>query len=271
MAKTTSTSKKGKTINLFLTPADRKMIAEITRKFGLNNGELDKRSLSKGSHAVPEQGSCVMEWLTMKKGVAFGDRLPCVDPVIRDLLIALNDSDTLGDEGRQKLKVYGMRALYTSDHEHGLNGVNYAEHSKIRGYAAANYAIRTALLHAFEAQGLEEEAAAIRSLAPITDHDSADAAYKLLSYNPSRTFDRGYVRAAARSARYAHTSSAISAASSALSAIVWMRHDIQGLGAEFLARIPEMCLELLDAVIEAGPRYEPPVIAPASEASSTTF
>jgi hypothetical protein len=70
-------------------------------------------TLSKGKHASPEEGACVMELASMIAGEPFSDRPASVCPVIGSFLRAYND--TISYERRQDLygyaaKVVGSRA-----------------------------------------------------------------------------------------------------------------------------------------------------------------
>ncbi len=66
-------------------------------------------SLSKGKHASPEEGACVMELASMLAGEPFSDHPASVCPVIGSLLRAYND--TVGDERRQDLYAYAAKVV----------------------------------------------------------------------------------------------------------------------------------------------------------------
>jgi hypothetical protein len=71
--------------------------------------------LSRGKHASPLQGACVMELASMLAGEPFTDRPGCVDPVIAAYLRALND--IADDEQRQQLYRYASAAVGTRGDE----------------------------------------------------------------------------------------------------------------------------------------------------------
>lgn len=65
--------------------------------------------LSKGKHASPEDGACVMELSSMLAGEPFSDHPASVCPVIGSFLRAYNDS--IDDERRQDLYAYAARVV----------------------------------------------------------------------------------------------------------------------------------------------------------------
>src|SRR5579862_4144800 len=67
--------------------------------------------LSKGKHASPEDGACVMELASMLAGEPFSDHPASVCPVIASFLRAYNDA--IDDERRQDLYAYASRAVGT--------------------------------------------------------------------------------------------------------------------------------------------------------------
>ena len=65
--------------------------------------------LSKGKHASPEDGACVMELASMLAGEPFSDHPASVCPVLGSFLRAYNDS--IDDDRRQDLYAYAARAV----------------------------------------------------------------------------------------------------------------------------------------------------------------
>ena len=65
--------------------------------------------LSKGKHASPEDGACVMELASMLSGEAFSDHPVSVCPVIGAFLRAYND--WIDDDRRQDLYEYAARVV----------------------------------------------------------------------------------------------------------------------------------------------------------------
>jgi hypothetical protein len=82
--------------------------------------------LSRGSHAGPHQGACVMELASMLAGEPFGDHPACASPVIAALLRAYNDR--VGDERRQALRPYAALVVGTR----GDDGVEAARAARCR-------------------------------------------------------------------------------------------------------------------------------------------
>jgi hypothetical protein len=67
--------------------------------------------LSKGKHAAPSEGACVMELASMLAGEPFSDRPTSVCPVIAGFLRAYNDR--IDDERRQDLYRYAAEVVGT--------------------------------------------------------------------------------------------------------------------------------------------------------------
>lgn len=65
--------------------------------------------LSKGKHASPDDGACVMELASMLAGEPFSDHPAAVCPVIGSFLRAYNDS--IDDGRRQDLYAYASRVV----------------------------------------------------------------------------------------------------------------------------------------------------------------
>jgi hypothetical protein len=65
--------------------------------------------LSKGKHASPEDGACVMELASMLAGEPFSDHPASVCPVIGSFLRAYNDS--IDDDRRQDLYAYAAQVV----------------------------------------------------------------------------------------------------------------------------------------------------------------
>src|SRR5437868_2797789 len=65
--------------------------------------------LSKGKHASPEDGACVMELASMLAGEPFTDHPASVCPVVGSFLRAYNDS--VDDERRQDLYAYAAQVV----------------------------------------------------------------------------------------------------------------------------------------------------------------
>jgi len=86
--------------------------------------------LSKGKHASPGEGACVMELASMLAGEPFSDRPASVCPVIAGFMRAYNDR--IDDERRQDLyryaaEVVGSRALPEVEHARERRCLAWAE------------------------------------------------------------------------------------------------------------------------------------------------
>lgn len=68
--------------------------------------------LSRGKHANPGEGVCVMELASMLAGEPFTDRPTCVDPIIGGFLRAYND--TVDRERRQDLYAVASHVVGTA-------------------------------------------------------------------------------------------------------------------------------------------------------------
>jgi hypothetical protein len=77
--------------------------------------------LSRGKHASPEHGACVMELASMLGGEPFSDHPSSVCPVIGVLLRTYNDA--LDDERRQELYAYAAKVV-------GSRGSRELEHMR---------------------------------------------------------------------------------------------------------------------------------------------
>lgn len=79
--------------------------------------------LSKGKHASPSEGACVMELASMLAGEPFSDRPASVCPVIAGFMRAYNDR--IDDERRQDLYRYAAEVV-------GTRSVPEVEHTRER-------------------------------------------------------------------------------------------------------------------------------------------
>ena len=57
--------------------------------------------LRAGTHLVPEDGACLMEYVSVLAGAPFSDRPRCTDPTLAELARLVNDAAS--DEGRDRL------------------------------------------------------------------------------------------------------------------------------------------------------------------------
>jgi hypothetical protein len=60
--------------------------------------------LQPGGHLVPEDGACLMEYVSVLAGSAFSDHPPCTDPALAAVARLVNDACT--DAGRQELAAF---------------------------------------------------------------------------------------------------------------------------------------------------------------------
>lgn len=80
--------------------------------------------LSMGKHASPEEGMCAMEWVAYLAGEKHTDHPKCVDPTLRNFLVAMNDG--LEDFARQRLRPYLARCIGTAG-----DGLNVMRHKMV--------------------------------------------------------------------------------------------------------------------------------------------
>lgn len=59
------------------------------------------RQLSAGAHLAPEDGRCLMEYVSALAGAPFGDHPSCTDPTLAELARLVNDA--ISDAGRNSL------------------------------------------------------------------------------------------------------------------------------------------------------------------------
>ncbi len=88
--------------------------------------------LSKGKHASPEDGACVMELASMLAGERFGDHPDCVCPVIGSFLRTYNDF--VDDDRRQDLYAYAAEVVGSRAAPH----VQWARAERLKSWATEN-------------------------------------------------------------------------------------------------------------------------------------
>jgi hypothetical protein len=81
----------------------------MTEEYGVAQRSHQTIRLSKGKHASPNEGACVMELASMLAGEPFSDRPATVCPVIAGFLRAYNDR--VDDERRQDLYRYAAEVV----------------------------------------------------------------------------------------------------------------------------------------------------------------
>jgi hypothetical protein len=86
--------------------------------------------LSRGKHASPEDGACVMELASMLAGEPFSDHPASVCPVIAALLRVYNDA--LDDDHRQVLYVYAAKAVGSR----GSRGLEHVRAERLNAWAS---------------------------------------------------------------------------------------------------------------------------------------
>ena len=80
-----------------------------TGKVAMSSPSHQTIKLSKGKHASPDDGACVMELASMLAGEPFSDHPAAVCPVVGSFLRAYNDS--IDDPRRQDLYAYAARVV----------------------------------------------------------------------------------------------------------------------------------------------------------------
>ncbi len=115
--------------------------------------------LGRGAHTPGEGGACLLEAAAYVAGWSWSDHPSCVSPVLA--LFGRRINDAMPDELRDTL----LRPLVplligTSDDD---------EADKMRGYIAADWAVRTAAPMALRAAGHPDEAARLSALPAVVD------------------------------------------------------------------------------------------------------
>ena len=126
--------------------------------------DLDVVEIKHGSHSKPEDGACVMEWVSIFAGLPFGDHPECTDPVVAQYARSLNDA--MPDDQRWRLRPFIPQLAATK------NGCPPAK----RALLCADYAVRVFAVAALKDAGLDEWADRLAALEPITTSDAASAA-----------------------------------------------------------------------------------------------
>jgi hypothetical protein len=133
--------------------------------------------LSKGKHASPEDGACVMELASMLAGESFTDHPASVCPVIGSFLRAYNDS--VDNDRRQDLYAYAAKVVGSR----GSAAVQRARADRLVAWALQMRGrrwTRSFLPKRLRAIGLEREPRidvvgiqAVRSVSKLTDETHA--------------------------------------------------------------------------------------------------
>jgi hypothetical protein len=134
-------------------------------------------TLSRGTHATPEEGRCAMEWVSHLAGEPHSDEPACVSPVLRAFCTSLNDG--LEDIPRQRLRMYLPRTIGTSGD--GLDGR--------RGWMAMDWLIRVHTPRWLAAAGLTDAGERLRSLSVVSNVDDLPGA--LVDLRRARQLARG--------------------------------------------------------------------------------
>ena len=127
------------------------------------DAELDRYTLTSGSHVSPDDGVCVMELVSLLGGEPFTDRPGCVSPYLTSYAIGLNDRTT--DARRQDLKRFIPL----------LPGTRDDGKDETRRLIAADFITRTTLPKWLDKAGMNVEALLLRDLPPITTQTEYDA------------------------------------------------------------------------------------------------
>jgi hypothetical protein len=160
-------------------------------------------TLKSGSHESREDGMCAMEWISYLAGEEHTDAPQCVDPVLRQFGILLND--VLPDDLRQRLRPYLARMI----------GTAHDGRARERLFMVGDWAVRVAAAAAMEAER-PDLAAKLRGVPKVVDKASAQHAAGV-AYEAARAADGvAYPAAYAAYAAYAVAASAADAADAAM-------------------------------------------------------
>lgn len=128
--------------------------------------DLDTIVLDAGAHPAGAGAGCLLEWASALAGEPWTDHPACVSPALAAYGRALND--WMPHAARQALRASLPRLLGTAGDP---------ARDRRRAYLAADRAVRDLAPRALDAAGLGDIAARLRGLAPITDPETAAAAY----------------------------------------------------------------------------------------------
>ena len=121
-------------------------------------------TLAYGTHAMPDEGRCAMEWVSYIAGEPHSDEPACVSPVVRAFCTAFNDS--LEDGPRQRLRPYLARTIGTAS-----DGFD-----EPRTWLAMDWLIRVYTPTWLEAASHEGPAARLQALDPVLTVQALHAA-----------------------------------------------------------------------------------------------
>jgi len=128
-------------------------------------------ALAMGSHA-DHRAMCVMEAVAYVAGEPWSDRPRCACPVLTSFAIRLNDRITNDAERTRIMRPLIPLLVETRTDSRAI--------MVKRAYVAADFAARESMPRLLDALGKADVAAQCRTLAPVTDRDTARAAEGLL-------------------------------------------------------------------------------------------
>jgi hypothetical protein len=134
--------------------------------------------LKSGGHSSRRSGVCATEAIAWLAGEPHTATPSCLSPVLRAFLQRWNDGTD--EEGRQRLKPYLPRTIGTAG-----DGKD-----ELRGWLAADWAIRVVLPTWLEVAGASEAATALRKLPEISSRERHDEARPLISKIRSESWER---------------------------------------------------------------------------------
>jgi hypothetical protein len=188
-------------------------------------------TLAKGDHQSPDAGLCVVEAAAWIAGEEHSDHPACVCPVVASFARRLNDR--LPDDRRQALVPLIPLLVGTA----GSTALR-----RRRAYRCADWAVREVAPRALRAAGLDEQAARLEALAPITDGATARAA---------TTVARAAAAAAYAAAAAADATAAYAAAAAADATAAYATG-----AAAYAAAAPEQAIALLRELCEMRDEQE---------------
>lgn len=235
----------------------------------VNPVNLDEIVLFRSGHSPDQPEKCFNEWATYIAGEPHSASPHCVDPVISQIAMRLNDR--WSDEDRQKLKPYLLKVLGTRADK---------ETERRRAYMALDWSARVAMPLWLRTAGLEADARLLEALAPVVDNASASAAASTLRDVRDRTWSARRaawdgLRETVREKVRQHLSSAASAAIAASAASADIKYgsptywqirnavydavkarvygELETKYRDTVVAIQQSALELLDRLIDVEP------------------
>lgn len=135
--------------------------------------------LAKGAHIYPGEGMCLVEAAAWVAGEPFSDHPECVCPVLAVFGRSWNDALPV-EERNRILKPFILRLIGTR---------STPDVEAARSFLAADWAVRVYAPVWLRAAGMDDEAAALEALPPLSSVESCKAAIPALEVARTKAYD----------------------------------------------------------------------------------